>query len=109
MSHTHTHTGPPPLPEGEELHSSDTKPSAGLFSHLPSPDLGSIQTSSEDVEEISDDPHTLTAPSASEAGVKDHSIQIQVVDEDDDEEELNEETDVLIRTNKRGELYMCCP
>ena len=117
-THTHscpphtTHTAAPALPEGKELDASSTKRSAGLFSHLPSPDIGSIQTSSEDVEEIKrerDDPRNFRIPSLSvseSSGVIGHGIQIKVIDEDDEEEEINENTKLLIRPGKGDTLRM---
>lgn len=106
LLHPHTLTAAPPLPEGEELSSSSAKRSAGIFAHLPSPDLGSIQASTEEVEErnkeIDDAPVTFQVSSANEgnkdegAGPSSPGIKINVVDEDE-EEEINEETGVLIR------------
>ncbi len=85
-----------------------------MFSHLPSPDIGgSIQTSSEDVEEIKrerDDPKNFQIPSLSvseSSGVIGHGIQIQVIDEDDEEEEINENTKLLIRPGKGDSLAFC--
>ncbi|XP_064391554.1 mitochondrial sodium/calcium exchanger protein-like [Halichondria panicea] len=105
----------PALPEGKELDSSSAsaKRSTSMFSHLPSPDIGgSIQTSSEDVEEIKrerDDPKNFQIPSLSvseSSGVIGHGIQIQVIDEDDEEEEINENTKLLIRPGKARERDM---
>ena len=105
-SHPHTLTAAPPLPEGKELSSSSAKRSAGIFSHLPSPDLSSIQTSTEEVEErnkeVDNAPLTFQVPSTDEsnkdegAGPSSPGIKINVVDEDE-EEEINEDTGVLIR------------
>lgn len=115
----------PTQPEGEELNTSErtlqtnrsmvSQPPErnGLFSHLPSPDprLGSIQTSSDDVEEIKNEaPIMFRIPSvgvSESSGVEDHVIKIQVVDEDE-EEEINEESGLLLRRDHGGfHLELC--
>ena len=100
---TPTHTAAPALPQGKELNSSSTKRSAGLFSHLPSPDLGSIQVSDNDTEETKKETDKIpdlqisSASGRDSTGVKGYDIRIQVVAEGDDEEELNKDTNVVIR------------
>ncbi len=110
-THTHIHTAAPVLPKGKELSSSSMKTSTvGLFSHLPSPDMGSIQVSDNDSEERKkerNEPRDSQIPilSGSESsGVKGHGIHIQVVDEDDEEEEINEDTDVVLRRGRGDDI-----
>ena len=113
MAHSHTCvlsitslTAAPTLPEGEELNVSSTRRSAGIFSHLPSPDLGSIQVSSEDTEETNretdDSPLTFQTNNESageEACPPSPEVKINVIDEDEEEGE----TEPLIRrTDGKG-------